>query len=163
MKLAVRMIRIRDKLMLGLSAFAILFTILLVMDLQMDLGYSGHHLVPSHGRVRVGDDPNTDTIYNNFRRKFLQRLNASREQTSGDTSATTQSSGGRGEGAGNEGGRRRTESRTEKTEVHDSFPDLADLVVKGYGVSVYEGVARISGEDPSDNPTLGELKKIGPK
>ena len=61
------------------------------------------------------------------------------------------------------GGRRRTESRTEKTEVHDSFPDLADLVVKGYGVSVYEGVARISGEDPSDNPTLGELKKIGPK
>ncbi|PBC28349.1 Dentin matrix protein [Apis cerana cerana] len=53
--------------------------------------------------------------------------------------------------------------RTEKTEVHDSFPDLADLVVKGYGVSVYEGVARISGEDRSDNPTLGELKKIGPK
>lgn len=160
MKLAVRMIRIRDKLMLGLSAFAILFTVLLVMDLQMDLGYSGHHLVPSHGRVRVGDDPNTDTIYNNFRRKFLQRLNASREQTSGDTSATTQTNGGR-EGGGNEGGRR--DSRTEKTEVHDSFPDLADLVVKGYGVSVYEGVARISGEDRSDNPTLGELKKIGPK
>lgn len=160
MKLAVRMIRIRDKLMLGLSAFAILFTILLVMDLQMDLGYSGHHLVPSHGRVRVGDDPNADTIYNNFRRKFLQRLNASKEQTSGDASATTQNSGGR-EGGGDEGGRR--DSRTEKTEVHDSFPDLVDLVVKGYGVSVYEGVARISGEDRSDNPTLGELKKIGPK
>ncbi|XP_031364176.1 uncharacterized protein LOC102679901 [Apis dorsata] len=65
------------------------------------------------------------------------------------------------EGGGDEGGRR--DSRTEKTEVHDSFPDLVDLVVKGYGVSVYEGVARISGEDRSDNPTLGELKKIGPK
>ncbi|CAD1473706.1 unnamed protein product, partial [Heterotrigona itama] len=153
MKFTVRMIRIRDKLMLGLSAFAILFTILLVMDLQMDLGYSGHHLVPSHGRVRIGDDPNTDTIYNNFRRRFLQRMNASKEQTSGDVSGTTQNSG---KDSGNEA----RESRTEKTEVHDSFSDLVDLVVKGYGVSVYEGVARISGEDHTYNPTLGELKKI---
>ena len=156
MKLTVRMIRIRDKLMLGLSAFAILFTILLVMDLQMDLGYSGHHLVPSHGRVRIGDDPNTDTIYNNFRRRFLQRMNASKEQTSGDVSGTTQSSG-------KDGGNEARESRTEKTEVHDSFSDLVDLVVKGYGVSVYEGVARISGEDHTYNPTLGELKKISLK
>lgn len=157
MKLALRMIRIRDKLMLGLSAFAILFTILLVMDLQMDLGYSGHHLVPSHGRVRIGDDPNTDTIYNNFRRRFLQRMNASKEQTSGDAAGTTQSSGGK------YGGNEARESRTEKTEVHDSFSDLVDLVVKGYGVSVYEGVARISGEDHTYNPTLGELKKISVK
>ncbi|XP_043507595.1 extracellular serine/threonine protein CG31145-like [Frieseomelitta varia] len=157
MKLTLRMIRIRDKLMLGLSAFAILFTILLVMDLQMDLGYSGHHLVPSHGRVRIGDDPNTDTIYNNFRRRFLQRMNASKEQTSGDVAGTTQSSGGK------DGGNEARESRTEKTEVHDSFSDLVDLVVKGYGVSVYEGVARISGEDHTYNPTLGELKKISLK
>lgn len=126
------------------------------MDLQMDLGYSGHHLVPSHGRVRVGDDPNTDTIYNNFRRKFLQRLNASKEQSSGDVSGTTQNTG-------KEGASEARDSRTEKSEVHDSFPDLVDIVVKGYGVSVYEGVARISGEDHSYNPTLGELKKVSPK
>ncbi|OAD53395.1 hypothetical protein WN48_10273 [Eufriesea mexicana] len=156
MRFTIRMIRIRDKLMLGLSAFAILFTILLVMDLQMDLGYSGHHLVPSHGRVRVGDDPNTDTIYNNFRRKFLQRLNASKEQSSGDVSGTTQNSA-------KESGSEARDSRTEKTEVHDSFPDLVDIVVKSYGVSVYEGVARISGEDHSYNPTLGELKKVSPR
>ena len=153
MKFTMRMMRIRDKLMLGLSAFAILFTILLVMDLQMDLGYSGHHLVPSHGRVRFGDDPNTDTIYNNFRRKFLQRVNASKEQTSGDVSGTTQNSG-------KDDGTKSRDSRTEKTVVHDSFPDLVDIVVKGYGVSVYEGVARISGEDHSYNPTLGELKRL---
>lgn len=155
MKFTIRMIRIRDKLMLGLSAFAILFTILLVMDLQMDLGYSGHHLVPSHGRVRVGDDPNTGTIYN-FRRRYLQRTNASKEQTSGDMSGTTQNSGKDGENVGRE-------SRTEKTEVHDNFRDLVDLVEKGYGVSVYEGVARISGEDHTYNPTIGEMKKISPK
>ncbi|XP_076545435.1 extracellular serine/threonine protein CG31145 [Osmia lignaria lignaria] len=156
MKFTFRMIRIRDKLMLCLSAFAILFTVLLVMDLQMDLGYSGHHLVPSHGRVRVGDDPNTDTIYNTFRRKFLQRANASKEQTSGDAVGTTQNSG---KVSGNEA----KESRTEKNQVHDSFSDLVDLVVNGYGVGAYEGVARISGEDHSYNPTLGELRKVGPK
>ncbi|CAL7934935.1 unnamed protein product [Xylocopa violacea] len=156
MKFPLRMIKIRDRLMLFLSAFTILFTILLVMDLQMDLGYSGHHLVPSHGRVRIGDDPNTDTIYNNFRRKFLQRVNASKEQTSGDASGTTQNSG-------KDGGNVAKESRTEKTVVHDAFADLVDIVVKGYDVSVYEGVARISGEDHSYNPTLGELKKVSPR
>ncbi|XP_078035744.1 extracellular serine/threonine protein CG31145 [Augochlora pura] len=156
MKFSIRMIRIKDKLMLGLSAFTILFTILLVMDLQMDLGYSGHHLVPSHGRVRFGDDPNSDTIYNNFRRKFLQRVNASKEQTSADVSGTTQNSA---RDVGGEHG----DARTEKTAVHDSFPDLVDIVVKGYGVSVYDGVARISGEDHSYNPSLGELKSLSPK
>lgn len=156
MKFTIRMIRIRDKLMVGLSAFAIVFTVLLVMDLQMDLGYSGHHLVPSHGRVRIGDDPNTDTIYNNFRRKFLQRVNASKEQSSADVSGTTQNTG---KDLGNEP----RDSRTEKMEVHDSFPDLVDIVVKGYGVSAYEGVARISGEDHTHNPTLGELRKISLK
>lgn len=156
MKFTLRMIRIRDKLMLGLSAFAILFTVLLVMDLQMDLGYSGHHLVPSHGRVRIGDDPNADTIYNTFRRKFLQRTNASKEQTA-DAVATAPSGG---KVVGNDG----KESRTEKNvEVHDSFPDLVDIAVNGYGVGAYDGVARISGEDGSRNPTLGELKKVGPK
>ncbi|XP_043251132.1 extracellular serine/threonine protein CG31145 [Colletes gigas] len=156
MKFTIRMIRVRDKLMLGLSAFAILFTILLVMDLQMDLGYSGHHLVPSHGRVRIGDDPNTDTIYNNFRRKFLQRANASKEQNSADVSGTTQNTG---KDVANEP----RDSRTEKTKVHDSFSDLVDVLVKGYGVGVYEGVVKISGENHSYNPTLRELKKINLK
>lgn len=156
MKFPIRLMRIRDKLMLGLSAFAILFTILLVVDLQMDLGYSGHHLVPSHGRVRMGEDPNTDTIYNNFRRKFLQRMNASKEQSSGDVPGTTQNSG-------KVASDRPRDSRTEKAVVHDRFPDLVDIVVKGYGVSAYDGVARISGEDHAFNPTLAHIKKINPK
>lgn len=154
MKLTIRMIRIRDKLVLCLSAFAILFTILLVMDLQMDLGYSGHHLVPSHGRIRMGDDPNADTVYNNFRRKFLQRVNGSKEQTSADVTGTTQNN------VKETGSSAPKDSRTEKTEVHDGFEDLVELVVKGYGVSAYDGVARISGEDHTYNPTLGEVKKV---
>ncbi|KAG7210456.1 hypothetical protein KM043_011984 [Ampulex compressa] len=150
-------IRIRDRLMLALSIFAILFTLLLVMDLQMDLGYSGHHLVPSHGRVRMGDDPDVDTVYNSFRRKFLQRVNGSREQVSGDVSGTTQSS------VKDSNGESRKDVRTEKPEVHDDFADLVELVVKGFGVNVDEGVARISGEDHTPNPTLGMLKNVNPK
>ncbi|XP_017888126.1 extracellular serine/threonine protein CG31145 [Ceratina calcarata] len=157
MKFVIRMIRARDKLMLCLSAFAILFTVLLVLDLQMDLGYSGHHLVPSHGRVRIGDDPNTDTIYNTFRRKFLQRVNASKEQTSGDAIGTTTQNSGK-----NNVDEAKT-SWTEKNAAHDSFPELVDIVVKGYGVSASEGVARISGEDHTYNPSLSDLKKIKPR
>ncbi|KAK2576333.1 hypothetical protein KPH14_005694 [Odynerus spinipes] len=143
------MIRIRDKLVLGLSAFAILFTLLLVMDLQMDLGYSGHHLVPSHGRVRIGDDPNAETVYTSFRRKFLQRVNASKEQYGSDASSATKDTSGYS----------KKYSGSDKSK-HDDFADLVDIVTNGYGVSADEGVVRISGEDHSHNPTLGELRNV---
>ena len=158
MKLTMRMIRIREKMIFGFSAFAILFTLLLVMDLQMDLGYSGHHLVPSHGRVRVGDEPNRDTVYNNFRRKFLQRVNGSREFSGGDNSAATHSVKeneivGSGSAA----------AKTEKTQVHDDFSDLMDYVLNADGVNSETGVVRISGEDFTDNPTLASLKRLVPR
>lgn len=152
MRLNVRLIRVRDKLVLCLSALAIVFTLLLVMDLQMDLGYSGHHLNPSHARVRIGDSPDADTVYNNFRRRFLQRGNGSREQANSDVTPGIE--------------------RSKKNEVtplsstmrkHDDFTDLMDLVVNGYAVNVDEGVARISGEDREYNPTIGELRKMALK
>lgn len=78
--------KLKERLVLGLSVTAVLFTLLLVVDLQMDLGMSGHHLVPSHGRVRYdhqGDQDAPGSAYNSFRRKFLQRNNASKEYNSG--------------------------------------------------------------------------------
>lgn len=152
MKLTIRLIRIRDKLVLGLSAVAIVFTLLLVMDLQMDLGYSGHHLTPSHARVRVGDPADADSVYNNFRRKFLQRGNGSREQANGDTTPVVEKSG--------KSGLTPSSSTMRK---HDDFADLVDLVVNGYAVNIDEGVARISGENRKYSPTIGELKKMIPR
>ncbi|XP_033215034.1 extracellular serine/threonine protein CG31145 [Belonocnema kinseyi] len=152
MKLPMKLIRFRERLILGLSAFAILFTIFLVMDLQLDLGYSGHHLVPSHGRVKFGDDPNRDTVYNNFRRKFLQRVNGSKEQSGGDLS-------GSGQTVKDDGVLKKVEG-IEKPKVHDDFSDLMEFVISGDGVNVDEGVVRISGEDHTDNPTIGEIRKI---
>lgn len=145
-RMKLKMIRIRDKFVLALSAFAILFTLLLVMDLQMDLGYSGHHLVASHARVKLGDRP--DTVYNNFRRRFLQRMNGSREQADATPGVVEKSS---------------RASTTPARKHADEFPDLVDLVVNGYGVNVDEGVARISGEDHEYNPTIGELRKVAPR
>ncbi|XP_011875791.1 PREDICTED: uncharacterized protein LOC105566413 isoform X1 [Vollenhovia emeryi] len=149
MRLNIRLIRIRDKLVLCLSALAIVFTLLLVMDLQMDLGYSGHHLNPSHARVRIGDPPDADTVYNNFRRRFLQRGNSSREQANSEVTPTVEKS------------RKNDVTPVSSTmRKHDDFTDLVDLVVNGYAVNVDEGVARISGEDREYNPTIGELRKV---
>lgn len=153
MKLTIRLIRIRDKLVLGLSAFAIVFTLLLVMDLQMDLGYSGHHLTPSHARVRVGDPADADSVYNNFRRKFLQRGNGSREQPNGDATPVVEKSG-------------KSELTPSSSTVrrHDDFADLMDLVMNGDVVNVDEGMARVSGRNRDIyNPTLGDLKKMIPR
>jgi len=149
MRLNVRLIRIRDKLVLCLSALAILFTLLLVMDLQMDLGYSGHHLNPSHARIRIGDPPDIDTVYNNFRRKFLQRGNSSRELANSDVTPIIEKSR-----------KNKVTPLSSTMRKHDDYTDLVNLVVNGYAVNVDEGVARISGEDQEYNPTIGELRKM---
>ncbi|XP_036139405.1 extracellular serine/threonine protein CG31145 isoform X3 [Monomorium pharaonis] len=116
--------------------------------LEMDLGYSGHHLNPSHARIRIGDPPDADTVYNNFRRKFLQRGNGSREQTNSDVTPIVEKS-------------RKNEVMPLSSTMrkHDDFTDLVNLMVNG-AVNVDEGVARISGEDREYNPTIGELRKM---
>ncbi|EFN84906.1 hypothetical protein EAI_04775 [Harpegnathos saltator] len=159
MKLKMRMIRIRDKCVLALSAFAILFTLLLVMDLQMDLGYSGHHLVASHARIKLGERPDADTVYNNFRRKFLQRMNGSREQADATPGVVEKS----GKADTTPPTSSPSSSSSSIARKHDDFPDLVDLVVNGYGINVDEGVARISGENHEYNPTIAELRKVTPR
>ncbi|XP_026686416.1 uncharacterized protein LOC103518968 [Diaphorina citri] len=70
--------KLRERIVLGISISAVLFTLLLVMDLQMDTGYSGQHLVyPSHGRVKFGGGENIRNAYDSFQKRFLQKANAS--------------------------------------------------------------------------------------
>lgn len=67
-------IKLKERFVIGASIVAVLFTLLLVMDLQLDLGMSGHHLVPSHGRVRyVHDEDGPGAAYNSFKKRFLQK------------------------------------------------------------------------------------------
>ncbi|XP_051171173.1 extracellular serine/threonine protein CG31145 [Leptopilina boulardi] len=156
MRLAVKIIRMRERLIVGLSAFAILFTIFLVMDLQLDLGYSGHHLVSSHGRVKFGDDPNRDTVYNNFRRKFLQRMNVSKEQSGGagggDVSGTWQSM------KSDSDNKMKGGEKKKKPIVHDDFADLYDIIRR---TETEENSVVINNQEDRDiNPTIGHIRKI---
>lgn len=67
-------LKLKERLMVGLSVFAVLFTLMLVIDIQMDLGISGKHLVPSHGKVKyVVQDEGTGSAYNRFRNRLLQK------------------------------------------------------------------------------------------
>ncbi|KAF6199040.1 hypothetical protein GE061_007065 [Apolygus lucorum] len=70
--------KLRERLTLGASFLAVLVTLGIVLDLQLDLGMTGHRLLPRHGRVRYGSDVDPPRAsYNSFRRKFLERSNSS--------------------------------------------------------------------------------------
>jgi hypothetical protein len=173
--------KLKERLVLGFSVTAVLFTLMLVVDLQMDLGMSGHHLVPSHGRVKFGDSgvDGPGSAYNSFRKRFLQRSNnASREISSGgatttnNNAASQQQDGGQNGGVlGGDGQKAATSSSHQKAveeEPHDDFSDLMDYVINNVGdMDVNrkdsEGVlAKSSAAVPnrSQNPTIGELMNI---
>lgn len=67
-------LKLKERFVVGASVAAVLFTLLLVVDLQMDLGMSGTHVVPSHGRVKyVSQEDGPGSAYNSFRKRFLQK------------------------------------------------------------------------------------------
>ncbi|XP_044020983.1 extracellular serine/threonine protein CG31145 [Aphidius gifuensis] len=159
MKPFLRMIRIKEKLIFAFSAFAILFTVLLVMDLQMDLGYSGHHLVPSHGRVKMNDDQYRDTVYNNFRRRFKYRANTSKEILSTNfILSSTQNANNNNELSDSDN--KNKGDNNDKKKLHDEFFDLINVVMNDDGIDTDSGVVRNSGEDYNDNLSIGEMLGI---
>lgn len=67
-------LKLKERLVLGASIAAVLVTFMLVVDLQMDLGMTGQHVIPSHGRVRyVSQEDGPGEAYNSFRKRFLQK------------------------------------------------------------------------------------------
>lgn len=154
-KFMARMTRFREKFILCLSAIAIAFTLLVVMDLQLDLGYSGHHLVASHGKIQTGDALAQDSVYNSFRRKFLQRVNGSRE-LSGDVPVTSQMM----KDEARKDGTSQSEARALPQE---NFTDLLKYAESTYGLSAHEGVVRVDEESYNYNPTIAKLKGWKPR
>jgi hypothetical protein len=169
------MMKLKERLVLGFSITAVLFTLILVVDLQMDLGMSGHHLVPSHGRVKFGDGgvDGPGSAYNSFRKRFLQRSNnGSREISSGlattsnNVPASQQDGGQNGSVLGADG--RKAATATVEQEPHDDFSDLLDYVLNNAadvdvrGKDAEGALAKSSLAVPTrrHNPTLGELLGI---
>ena len=165
--------------MLGFSITAVLFTLILVIDLQMDLGMSGHHLVPSHGRVKFGDGgvDGPGSAYNSFRKRFLQRSNnGSREMSSGGATTNNNVASQQQEGGGSvlSGDEKKastsaSQSKPVEEEAHDDFSDLLDYVVnnvdnvnKASEMDVIRSSAGLSRRQKS-NPTLAYILNISPR
>lgn len=73
---AMRNMKLKERLALAFSAGVVLFTLMLVVDLQMDYGIANR--APLHGRVRIVDDTDKGgSAYVEFRKRFLQKSNLS--------------------------------------------------------------------------------------
>lgn len=67
-------LKLKERFVIAICVAVVLFTLLLVIDVQMDFGMSGHHLVPSHGKIRyVQNEDGPGSAYNSFRKRFLQK------------------------------------------------------------------------------------------
>lgn len=70
-----RSMKLKERLAVGFGVSLVLFTLLLVIDLQMDLGMSKSNYVPVnyHGRVKYIQDEDKTGVFKEFQRKFLQK------------------------------------------------------------------------------------------
>lgn len=70
-----RSMKLKERLAVGFGVSLVLFTLLLVIDLQMDLGMSKSNYVPAnyHGRVKYIQDEDKTGVFKEFQRKFLQK------------------------------------------------------------------------------------------
>ncbi|XP_034830983.1 extracellular serine/threonine protein CG31145 isoform X1 [Maniola hyperantus] len=146
--------KLKERLALALSAFLVLFTLMLVVDLQMDYGISGHR-IPLHGRVKIGDDTDKGrSAYIEFRKRFLQKSNGSNSSKEYEQSAPSETSGGD------------AEPRTPSTPT-DRFEDLQRiLVLQLQGKADDNPVVVPPHRDLNvlrpENPTIGEMEDLEP-
>nr|XP_018916516.1 PREDICTED: uncharacterized protein LOC109043679 [Bemisia tabaci] len=154
-----RKMKLRERLVIGLSISAVLFTLVLVIDLQLDIGMSGHHLqsLPAHARLKYGDQgvDSVRSIYNSFGRKFLQR------NSGGDASVQNNSGGGQLDKV-----RSSTRTYFVTNKVHDRFRDLEEYMfnnpndgTRGDSAGIEPIVVKTTEEDDAkdDHATIGQL------
>ena len=65
--------KLKERLAVGLGVTLVLCTLLLVIDLQLDLGVSRGEFIPSHARIKYTNDVDKSGIYNEFHRKYLAK------------------------------------------------------------------------------------------
>ncbi|KAF7266562.1 hypothetical protein GWI33_020070 [Rhynchophorus ferrugineus] len=160
--------KLRERVVVCVSVVAVLFTLMLVMDIQMDLGVSRKHLMPSHGRIKyvVGED-GPGSAYNSFKNRLLQKTNSavsgniSKESLPNDTivHSAAKSTG--------KSGSQKIKNLGIK-EQFDGFNDLVDYLAldsmerEKYKLEIgrTHGVIKKIEVDDQENPSLGELKSI---
>lgn len=70
-----RSMKLKERLAVGLGAALVLFTLLLVIDLQMDLGVAKSNFPSTgyHGRYKYINDDDKTGVFKEFQRKFLEK------------------------------------------------------------------------------------------
>lgn len=125
--------KLRERLVIGAVVFVVLFTLMLVIDLQLDLGMAGQRLAHSHGRIRYGDGglDSPGSAYNSFRKRFLQRTNTSKESpATAQVVAKDFKAGAVKAGARSAAVADGSSTTASMTEEHDGFPDLLAYLMK---------------------------------
>ncbi|CAO1431301.1 unnamed protein product [Diamesa tonsa] len=150
-----RSMKLKERLAIGFGVSLVLFTLLLVIDLQMDLGMSKNNFVPAnyHGRVKYIKDEDDTGVFKDFKRKFLQKSNSS-----GSKEATTVVLN-----------RKRTDTTgTGQNTIptrpvhHDKFADLMALAIEPknrHNPASFEKVI-VKTEYDDLNPTLADLMDV---
>ncbi|XP_055850700.1 extracellular serine/threonine protein CG31145 [Episyrphus balteatus] len=142
-----RSVKLKERLAISLGATLILFTLLLVIDVQMDFGVTNRHLMPSHAKVRYVNEEDRSGVFRDFKRKFLQKSNSSGSKEASTTIVA------KSQGNSNE---KNTVTTTKKPSPHDRFEDL--LKILRDGGSKYSNVIVDSHlEEDTINPTLAEV------
>lgn len=162
-------LKLKERLVVGFSIAAVLFTLLLVVDLQMDFGLSGHHVVPSHGRVKyINDADGPGGAYNSFKKRFLQKTHSA---SNNNASIETTGAASGFDKVAEEKLNKKVNPMKVKDEEHDDFSDLMDYMMLGSAekekrrvdVDREHIVIQKSMEGDLvrvDNPTVAQLKKL---
>jgi hypothetical protein len=144
--------KLKERIIIGAAICTVLFTLLLLVDLQLGLGVSGKHApLLSHGRVKLSASNHGPFSTAGFKTRFLQRSNnASKEAESqgGTSNASNNGSNGTAGGAA-----LNANKKHQPTEAPDNFSDLSE----------YLAALVFKPEDEDDakyNPTVGELQKV---
>ncbi|XP_058130023.1 extracellular serine/threonine protein CG31145 [Anopheles ziemanni] len=157
----IRSKRLKERLAIGFGASLVLFTLLLVIDLQMDLGVSRGEFIPSHARIRYANQEDKSGIYNEFHRKYLANSNASGSKEYLTTNAQAHRGHTDTSGPGYP-----SKSATTAPPPHDRFKDLTALIVAPRNrkrpepfekIIVKEDLYTTELDEVEANPTLGDL------
>ncbi|CAH0564211.1 unnamed protein product [Brassicogethes aeneus] len=174
-------LKLKERMVLALSAFAVLFTLILVVDLQMDLGISGQHLVASHGKIKyVVQEEGPGSAFNSFRNRLLQKThsatstNISKESLPNEaaTSANNKENNNNGNNVkpktnANKDSNVQSETIQKTTDSHDDFSDLVDYVnlysaeKEKYRIDT-DRVNAVVVKSPkiTKNPTIADMKHL---
>lgn len=70
-----RSMKLKERIVMSFAASLVLFTLFLVIDVQMDFGVTSKHLLPSssHDKVRYVQNEDNAGFMRDFKRKFLQK------------------------------------------------------------------------------------------